>query len=232
MSQILIVRSPAPDANHLLSGSTARARTQPRWPDITRISFHGGCQSGFGCAVGRSDRRASCWPGVCCDVEEDGLLRERTRAFDVRPPPFAATTAAGMPSISFRVDSSGASSVVLGAAAFFFRGPAVGILEAMTSGRVRTSLYSELSRTDRAVLSRSGSDAARAGSSFMRLRPLADVLVVSMYIDLDLLAFCSSKVLRSESLDVLPPTCAAIVSAILMMQQSCVCRGPTVSVAV
>lgn len=48
-SQILIVRSPAPDANHWFPGSMASARTQPRWPDITRMSFHGGCHSGFCC---------------------------------------------------------------------------------------------------------------------------------------------------------------------------------------
>ena len=46
-SQILIVRSPAPDANHWFPGSTARARTQPRWPEMTRKSFHGACHCGF-----------------------------------------------------------------------------------------------------------------------------------------------------------------------------------------
>ncbi len=48
-SQILIVRSPAPLANHSFPGSTARALTQPRWPDITRMSFQGACHSGLGC---------------------------------------------------------------------------------------------------------------------------------------------------------------------------------------
>mmetsp|Transcript_22014 Transcript_22014/g.74034 ORF Transcript_22014/g.74034 Transcript_22014/m.74034 type:complete len:388 (+) Transcript_22014:235-1398(+) len=47
-SQILMVRSLEPVANHSLVGSTAIARTQPRWPEMTRMSFHGGCQSGFG----------------------------------------------------------------------------------------------------------------------------------------------------------------------------------------
>jgi len=50
-SHILIVRSPAPLANHSLPGSTARLLTQPRWPDITRINFHGACHSGFGCCT-------------------------------------------------------------------------------------------------------------------------------------------------------------------------------------
>lgn len=37
----LITRSPAPVANHLLPGSTAAARTQPKWPEMTRTSFQG-----------------------------------------------------------------------------------------------------------------------------------------------------------------------------------------------
>jgi hypothetical protein len=48
-SHILIVLSPAPLANHLLSGSTASARTHPKCPEITRMSFQGACQSGRGC---------------------------------------------------------------------------------------------------------------------------------------------------------------------------------------
>ena len=44
----LIVRSAEPVTNHSLVGSMAMARTQPRWPDTTRISFHGACHSGFG----------------------------------------------------------------------------------------------------------------------------------------------------------------------------------------
>ena len=48
-SQILMVLSPAPLANHLFSGSTASARTQPRCPETTRISFHGLCHSGLTC---------------------------------------------------------------------------------------------------------------------------------------------------------------------------------------
>src|SRR5436190_21974327 len=50
-SQILIVLSPAPLANHSLPGSTVRALTQPRCPDITRISFHGACHSGLACCT-------------------------------------------------------------------------------------------------------------------------------------------------------------------------------------
>lgn len=46
-----MVRSPAPLANHSLPGSTARLRTHPRWPEITRISFQGACHSGFGCCT-------------------------------------------------------------------------------------------------------------------------------------------------------------------------------------
>ena len=46
-SQILMTRSPAPVANHLLPGSTATLRTQPRCPEITRMSFHGGWYVGL-----------------------------------------------------------------------------------------------------------------------------------------------------------------------------------------
>lgn len=46
-SQILITRSPAPVANHLFPGSTATLRTQPRWPDMTRASFHCGWYVGL-----------------------------------------------------------------------------------------------------------------------------------------------------------------------------------------
>eukprot|EP00955_Chlamydomonas_euryale_P101055 365321-Chlamydomonas_euryale.AAC.22 len=47
-SQILIVRSADPVANHSLPGSTATLRTQPKWPDTTRYSLHGACHAGRG----------------------------------------------------------------------------------------------------------------------------------------------------------------------------------------
>lgn len=43
----LIVLSPEPVANHSLLGSTVTQRTQPRWPLITLINFHGACHCGF-----------------------------------------------------------------------------------------------------------------------------------------------------------------------------------------
>lgn len=46
-SQILMTRSPAPVANHWLPGSTATLLTQPKCPEITRISFHGGWYVGL-----------------------------------------------------------------------------------------------------------------------------------------------------------------------------------------
>ena len=48
-SQILIVRSPAPEANHSFPGSIANALTQPKWPLMTLNSFHGACHCGFCC---------------------------------------------------------------------------------------------------------------------------------------------------------------------------------------
>mmetsp|Transcript_97132 Transcript_97132/g.172983 ORF Transcript_97132/g.172983 Transcript_97132/m.172983 type:complete len:255 (+) Transcript_97132:760-1524(+) len=52
-SQILIKRSLPEEANHSFVGSTATVRTQPSCPDMTRMSFHGGCQIGLGIS-GRS----------------------------------------------------------------------------------------------------------------------------------------------------------------------------------
>jgi hypothetical protein len=176
-SQILMVRSPAPEANHWLFGSTASARTQPRCPLMTRCSFHGACQSGRGCANILSGRRLSdmfCgslrfWvlPPAAVLVPV-GLFRDKTRAPELAPP--AAPLPAGIPSINLRACSSdldGASSPALG---FFLRGPAAGSFLAMTSGSVWTSLYSAWMRRERADLVMSGSSDARPGSSFMRLR--------------------------------------------------------------
>jgi len=50
-SQILMVRSPAPVANHWFPGSMVIALTQPRCPEMTRISFHGACQTGLTCCT-------------------------------------------------------------------------------------------------------------------------------------------------------------------------------------
>lgn len=180
-SQILMVRSPAPDANHWLFGSTANARTQPRCPLMTRCSFHGGCQSGRGCARRLSGRRLRlmfCGSLRCCVVPPAapvGLFRERTRALELAP----AALLAGMPSISLRACSSdldGASSPALG---FFLRAPAAGSFLAMTSGRVWTSSYSAWRRRERAVFVMSGSSDARPGSSFMRLRADGSVVVLA-----------------------------------------------------
>ena len=52
-SQILIVRSALPVANHSFVGSTATQRTQPRWPESTRMSFHGARHSGVATCTAR-----------------------------------------------------------------------------------------------------------------------------------------------------------------------------------
>jgi hypothetical protein len=56
-SQILIVRSAEPVAYQELVGSTATHRTQPMWPEMTRIIFHGACHSGLGKSCRASRRR-------------------------------------------------------------------------------------------------------------------------------------------------------------------------------
>ena len=55
----LMVRSPAPVANHWFPGSTVMDRGQPTWPLITRINFHGACQVGLGTLLAR--RRVRAW---------------------------------------------------------------------------------------------------------------------------------------------------------------------------
>mmetsp|Transcript_7704 Transcript_7704/g.28097 ORF Transcript_7704/g.28097 Transcript_7704/m.28097 type:complete len:296 (-) Transcript_7704:82-969(-) len=46
-SQILIVRSALPVANHSFDGSTVTLLTQPWWPLMTRYNFQGACHSGL-----------------------------------------------------------------------------------------------------------------------------------------------------------------------------------------
>ena len=62
-SQIFTVRSPAPVQNHWFPGSTASARTQPRCPEITRMSFQGGCQIGLICWAAALFLRTRLLPG-------------------------------------------------------------------------------------------------------------------------------------------------------------------------
>merc|ERR1719189_1103039 len=66
-SQIFTSLSLPDDANHSFVGSMATVRTQPSWPDRTRMSFHGGCQTGFG---------ISCLVtfGITCTVVEGSPL--------------------------------------------------------------------------------------------------------------------------------------------------------------
>ena len=66
-SQILTVRSAAPEANHWLPGSKASARTQPWWPEMTRCSFHGACQLGCG-TLGGARRSATARDSDCASA--------------------------------------------------------------------------------------------------------------------------------------------------------------------
>ena len=58
----MINRSLPEEANHSLVGSTATVRTHPSCPEVTRISFQGGCHTGFGIS-GRS-RMGRTWISV------------------------------------------------------------------------------------------------------------------------------------------------------------------------
>lgn len=66
-----MTRSPAPVANHLFPGSTAAERTQPKWPEITRTSFHGAWYVGLMVRVVLCRERA--WDRVEEDVNVDCL---------------------------------------------------------------------------------------------------------------------------------------------------------------
>lgn len=60
------MRSAEPVTNQSFVGSTATARTQPRWPEMTRLSFHGACHLGLGTSVAR--RRMSALLPNCAAV--------------------------------------------------------------------------------------------------------------------------------------------------------------------
>ena len=158
-SQILMVRSPAPLANHWLFGSTAKARTQPRCPDITRMSSHGACHSGFGCwtfslRTRLEDGRWRCGVGPLAFGGAPAPEARSANAVDVLP---LTSLLAGSPSIIFAVVESEPSSFC------FFRFPAAAAVfcfAASAGGSSLTSLYSLLSREERPARS-----ARKRGSS-------------------------------------------------------------------
>ena len=59
-------------ANHSLLGSTAMHRTHPRCPEITHISFQGGCHFGH--------RDCSALQGTSCCVQAQEPAEEEERA--------------------------------------------------------------------------------------------------------------------------------------------------------
>jgi len=73
--QILMTRSPAPVANHLFPGSTATLRTHPKWPEITRTSFHGAWYVGLTVLV------VLCSVSACESL--DALVKAETRCSGV-----------------------------------------------------------------------------------------------------------------------------------------------------
>lgn len=132
-SQILMVLSPAPLANHLFPGSTAKLRTQPRCPEMTLISFHGGCHSGLGC-----------WK-VCGPLVDSAILlfgESFTAGIGFADEP--AVVDPGPASSSFC--ASRAVPAVFCLAASFFPGLLDGCLAAKVAGRVVTLEYSASNR--------------------------------------------------------------------------------------
>mmetsp|Transcript_17015 Transcript_17015/g.50786 ORF Transcript_17015/g.50786 Transcript_17015/m.50786 type:complete len:223 (+) Transcript_17015:1232-1900(+) len=67
VSHTLMVRSAEPVTNHSFPWSNAIDRTHPKWPLMTRYSFHGACQAGRGHLEGMRRATAAegtyaCWP--------------------------------------------------------------------------------------------------------------------------------------------------------------------------
>mmetsp|Transcript_30974 Transcript_30974/g.55460 ORF Transcript_30974/g.55460 Transcript_30974/m.55460 type:complete len:215 (-) Transcript_30974:51-695(-) len=139
-SQILISLSFPEEANHSLVGSTATVLTQPSWPDMTRISFHGGCQIGFGMS-GRS-RSGLTW---ICVFGSTGALGTS----GMTGPGAGASEAAeaALPlvpmSVSICVIAVGCASLVASSIAFGWRkGSAKSASPENSSGTSRTISYS------------------------------------------------------------------------------------------
>mmetsp|Transcript_82389 Transcript_82389/g.191344 ORF Transcript_82389/g.191344 Transcript_82389/m.191344 type:complete len:248 (-) Transcript_82389:123-866(-) len=114
-SQILMSLSLPEEANHSLVGSTATHRTQPSWPESTRMSFQGGCHTGLGTS-GRSRGGLICTTcegsvGAAADAGTTGpgagLVRAAPRAFP----------SATLVSMSIRVIADGRASRVASSAA-------------------------------------------------------------------------------------------------------------------
>lgn len=158
-SQILIVRSPAPLANHWFPGSTARLLTQPRCPEITRMSFQGACHSGFGCcAVCLRTRlvegRFRCRAGsLACDPDPILPVRKVNAVED----PMTALTSAltSIPSINSAVCKSAILSSSAWVLARFRRAAAdaaaFACFAAIVGGSSRKSSYSYRMREIRPV---------------------------------------------------------------------------------
>jgi hypothetical protein len=159
-SQILTVLSPAPVQNHWFLGSTATARTHPKWPDITRISFQGACQTGLICGtvfdrmVRLLDGRFRCAvpaPAAPALAPPPGAEGRKARAVDAPPAAFAPLD--GIPSINFMVPASAPSAAPTSGLAVvggtpprirpLFKAPAAAAcLVARACGSSRTSSYS------------------------------------------------------------------------------------------
>mmetsp|Transcript_49417 Transcript_49417/g.139041 ORF Transcript_49417/g.139041 Transcript_49417/m.139041 type:complete len:210 (+) Transcript_49417:769-1398(+) len=113
-SQILINLSLPEEANHSFVGSTATVRTQPSWPDKTLISFHGGCQTGFGISW-RTVRNATCT--VVEGSPGGGLIASMgTMGPGAAPSPRAAGAPAPAASVNIRVIALGVASRVASSA--------------------------------------------------------------------------------------------------------------------
>ena len=132
------------------------ARTQPRWPEMTRIIFHGACHSGFGTS------RAACRRGisrVCDPLLDDAPVL--TTAVDGAPASRSAAVVAGLavaeaaaplPSWSISGAAPAAAPAPLPLAAAPAAPPAAAATTApppfgaaLTGGRSFTRLYSALS---------------------------------------------------------------------------------------
>mmetsp|Transcript_56244 Transcript_56244/g.131844 ORF Transcript_56244/g.131844 Transcript_56244/m.131844 type:complete len:279 (+) Transcript_56244:876-1712(+) len=143
-SQIFMRRSLPEDANHSFVGSTATVRTQPSWPDITRISFHGGCHTGLGIS-GRSRSGLTC---ICVDGSTGAFGAIGTTGPTAGPCPDFSS-----PSVIICVIADGNASCVASSVPARRNGRAVTVSSVTCSGTSRMCWYSSfiLSRSKAAV---------------------------------------------------------------------------------
>jgi hypothetical protein len=115
VSQILMVRSPEPVANHSLPGSKATERTQPACPEMTRYARQGACHSGRGQRA--AARRATCADGAYSRAPPSAVGTSAAEASAARAAGVRPARAEGPASASAEPGGAAAAGAAAAAAA-------------------------------------------------------------------------------------------------------------------